>query len=52
MDPSKTRDFHDDAKSSELKLQIGDDEDHSYQGNEGSEILAPVPYLKEIGLRL
>src|SRR5271167_2724509 len=52
MDHSKTGHFHNHPESSDLKLQIEDEEENSYQGNEGGEILAVVAYLKEIGLRL
>jgi hypothetical protein len=52
MDPSETRHFHNDPETSDLKLQIRDDEDHAHKGNKGGEILAVVAYLKEIGLCL
>src|SRR5271167_1264751 len=52
MDHSETRHFHNDPETSDLKLQIRDDEDHAHKGNEGGEILVLVAYLKEIGLCL
>src|SRR6267378_652304 len=52
MDRSVTRYFYDHPKSRELKLQIRDDKDDPHQSDEGGKILALIPYLKEIGLRL
>ena len=52
MNHSETRHFHNDSKTCDLKLQIGDDADHAHKGNKGGEILAVVAYLKEIGLCL
>jgi hypothetical protein len=49
---TKTCHFHNDAQSSELKLQVRDDEGHSHQGYEGFQIFPAISHPQEIGLGL